>query len=266
MSLFVAGMKGNTQYHMRGVVQFSDGSQFVDADQLFTTGAVPAAQLPAITATTTAGMTPQSGVELLDLVGAGGAATTSPLVITDLDGNVLWSYNPGLAPRAPNPIKLLPNGHFLINFFGSGPDGSNSVLQEVDLAGQLIWQMTATDLNNALAAATCGGDGCNITVLGTHHDFVMLPNGHLIVIAATENTQIVPGTTVIGDVIIDHLFGGRRQPDYFHPAPELAGEGGLRERNGCREYCLEAGLSGRFHAGWGNGADGLVLCAAWPVV
>jgi hypothetical protein len=201
VSVFVAGMKGNTLYHIRGVVQFSDGSQFMDADQTFSTGALPAAQLPAITATTTGGMTPQSGVEVLDLVE--GATTASPLVVTDLSGNVLWSYNPGLEPLIANPIKLLPNGHFLINFSGTSTDGANSVLQEVDLAGQLIWQMSATDLNNTLAAARCGGDGCKITVVGTHHDFVMLPNGHLIVIAATENTQIISGTTVTGDVIID---------------------------------------------------------------
>jgi hypothetical protein len=50
----------------------------------------------------------------LDLVG--GATTASPVVVTDLGGNVLWSYNPGLAPLGANPIKLLPNGHFLINF------------------------------------------------------------------------------------------------------------------------------------------------------
>ena len=79
------------------------------------------------------------------------------------------------------------------------PDGVNSVLQEVDLTGKLIWQMTAADLNKALAAATCAG--CNITVIGTHHDFVQLPNGHLIVIAGTQ--QVISGTTVIGDVIID---------------------------------------------------------------
>ncbi len=59
--------------------------------------------------------------------------------------------------------------------------------------------MTAADLNKALAAATCAG--CNITVVGTHHDFVMLPNGHLIVIAATQ--QDISGTTVTGDVLID---------------------------------------------------------------
>ena len=195
--LFVAGMKGNTLYHMRGVVAFADGSQYMDADQTFTTQALPAAQLPVITATTTAGMTPQSGVELLDLVV--GPATVAPLAVTDLAGNILWSYNAGPAGLIPNPIKLLSNGHFLIIFSGLNPDGVNSVMQEVDLTGKVIWQMTAADLNTALAAATC--TGCNITVTGTHHDFVQLSNGHLIVIAGTQ--QVVSGTTVTGDVIID---------------------------------------------------------------
>ena len=72
-------------------------------------------------------------------------------------------------------------------------------MQEVDLGGNVIWQMTAAQLNQALAAATCAG--CNITVIGTHHDFVMLPNGHLILLAST--TQVVSGTTVTGDVLID---------------------------------------------------------------
>ena len=38
VSLYVAGMKQSTIYHMRGVVQFADGTQFNDADQTFTTG------------------------------------------------------------------------------------------------------------------------------------------------------------------------------------------------------------------------------------
>ena len=199
VSLFVAGMKGNTLYHMRGVVQFPDGSQYMDPDLTFTTGAYPAAQMPVITATTTSGMTPQSGVELLDLVF--GTGTVSPVAITDLNGNILWSYNPGLGNGfLANPIKLLPNGHFLIIFTQSAViDGLNSILQEVDLSGKLIWQMTAADLNKALAAATCAG--CDITVIGMHHDFVMLPSGHLVVLASTQ--QVISGTTVTGDVIID---------------------------------------------------------------
>jgi hypothetical protein len=196
ISLFVAGMKGNTLYHMRGVVQFSDGTQYMDPDMTFTTGAYPTAQEPSITASTTAGMTPQSGVELLDLLGGG--AKVAPAVMTDLEGNILWSYNPGIASTL-NPIKLLPNGHIMLNFSGTVPDGANSILQEVDLSGKLIWQMTAADLNTALAAATC--TGCNITVNGTHHDFVMLPSGHLILLASTQQT--ISGTPLEGDVLID---------------------------------------------------------------
>ncbi|MGA8220995.1 MAG: aryl-sulfate sulfotransferase [Candidatus Acidiferrales bacterium] len=196
VSLFVAGMKGNTLYHMRGVVQFSDGSQYMDPDMMFTTGAYPTAQEPSLTATTTAGMTPQSGVELLDLVNGG--ATVAPGVVTDLEGNILWSYNPGITTTL-NPIKLLPNGHMMLNFSAGATDGASSILQEVDLSGKLIWQMTAADLNTALAAASC--TGCNITVIGTHHDFLMLPNGHLILLAATQ--QPISGTTLTGDVLID---------------------------------------------------------------
>lgn len=198
VSLFVAGMRANTLYHMRGVVQFSDGTQFMDADQTFTTGAIPAALLPTLTATTTEGMTPQSGVELLDLLFANSAGKFG-LAVTDLNGNILWAYDPGITGVVPFPIKLLPNGHFLINFSAIFPDGTNSVLQEVDLSGHLIWQMTAAQLNQELAVATC--PGCNITVVGTHHDFAILPDGHLIVIAAQQ--QVVSGVTVTGDVLID---------------------------------------------------------------
>jgi arylsulfate sulfotransferase len=196
VSLFVAGMLGNTLYHMRGMVQFSDGSQYTDPDLTFTTGAYPTAQMPVFTVTTTPGMTPQSGVELLDLLSPG--TGVAPAAITDLNGNILWSYNPALAGQL-NPIKLLPNGHILLNFSASSPDGSNSILQEVDLSGKVIWQETAADLNNALAAATCAG--CKITVLGTHHDFLILPSGHLILLAATQ--QVVSGATITGDVLID---------------------------------------------------------------
>ena len=59
-------------------------------------------------------MTPQSGVELLDL--AAGNAAVAPVAITDVNGDILWTYNPGAVGLAANPIKLLPNGNFLIDF------------------------------------------------------------------------------------------------------------------------------------------------------
>jgi arylsulfate sulfotransferase len=199
VNLYVAGMKQSTVYHMRGVVQFADGTQFTDTDRTFTTGAVPPTLLPNLTVTTTPGMTPQSGVELLDMVTISSPTHIPEVVVTDLAGNVLWAYQPTLpGGPGPNPVKLLPNGHFLISYSGQ-PDGNNFAMQEVDLGGNVIWLMTAAQLNQALAAATCAG--CNITVIGAHHDFVMLPNGHLILLAST--TQVVSGTTVTGDVLID---------------------------------------------------------------
>ena len=201
VSLYVAGMKQSTPYHMSGVIAFGDGSSFTDADFTFTTGALPANLVPATTVTTTAGMTPQSGVELLDTVIIDGGLLKAPeSVVTDLSGNVLWAYQPSLPNGpGPNPVKLLSNGHFLINFSGQ-PDGVNAVLQEVDLGENVIWQMNTAQLNAALAAATCAE--CNVTVIGTHHDFATLPNGHIIVIASTTET-LGDSTTPTGDVIID---------------------------------------------------------------
>ena len=199
VSLFVAGMRASTAYHLRGTIKFKDGSQFIDADSTFTTGALPVGKLPTFTATTTPGMTPQSGVELLDVINTGGVQGTG-MAVTDLQGNVIWTYDQGNTTLYANPIKLLPNGHFLmlLNTLGGG-DGANSVMREVDLAGQTVWEMTAADLNAALAAAPCAG--CNTTVVGAHHDFAILPNGHLIVIVSQKQT--ISSVVVTGDLLID---------------------------------------------------------------
>ena len=69
VSILVAGMKMSSTYHLRAVLNLSDGSSFDDADHTFTTGTLPAASLPTIAVTATPGSSPQSGVELLDLLG-----------------------------------------------------------------------------------------------------------------------------------------------------------------------------------------------------
>lgn len=205
VNIYVAGMLPNTLYHMRAVIQFTGSSTVDDSDHTFTTSSFPAAALPTLSASTTPGMVSQSGVELLSLLNTPGKLTAE---VTDLAGNVLWGYNPQLSYGAysANPVELLPNGNFLMNFSGN-PDGYSSVIREVDLGGNVVWKMTAGDLNQALANATCSG--CNtITVIGTHHDIGVLPNGHLILIASEEKS--VSGligepdpVTVDGDVLID---------------------------------------------------------------
>ena len=196
---FVAGMLANSTYHMQATITFSGGVTFTDLDHTFTTGSLAAGTLPTLTATTSPGMTPQSGVELLDLISLDTTTNKMGVAVTDLSGNVVWTYNPEIPGVTADPIKLMSNGDFLINFSFGQPDGQNSVLREVDLTGNVVWQMTAAQLNQALAAANC--TGCNITVVGTHHDFALLPNGHVIVIAALQ--QVVSGVTVTGDVLID---------------------------------------------------------------
>ncbi len=186
---------------MRAVITLADGSTFDDVDQTFTTGTV-SARLPSLAVTTTPGATPQSGIELMDFVTID-ATSSSGVVLTDLEGNVLWAYSH--FPSQPNPVKLLPNGHFLMSFSGQ-PDGVSSTVREIDLAGQTVWELTGAQLNQELATATCAG--CNITVVGVHHDFAVLPNGHLIVMAAEDVaesglTGFPSPTTVTGDVLIE---------------------------------------------------------------
>ncbi len=203
VQILVAGMLGNTEYHMRAVAQFLDGSQFTDMDQTFVTGALPAGQTPTMTATTTAGLTPNPGIEMLDLISEANTGTAQNILATDLSGNVIWYYPLTNLSYYANPIKILPDGNVILNLNTQGTDGMNSLLEEVTLAGDVVWSMNAAQLNAALANA-----GFNITTGGTHHDVAVLPNGHLLVIASeTQNFTGLPGypgtTAVVGDVIID---------------------------------------------------------------
>ena len=110
VSIFVAGMQGSSTYHMQAAVQFTNGISATDGDHMFTTQAVPANMRPNLTVTTAAGMTPQPGIELLDVLGG----SPSGVVVTDLAGNILWTYAvPGVATNSVQGVKLLPNGDFL---------------------------------------------------------------------------------------------------------------------------------------------------------
>ncbi len=195
LSFFVAGMRASTEYHMRAVLLNSDGSQAFDVDHTFTTQALPADQLPSITASTSVGMTPQPGVELLDLYSL--STTLVPLAAYDLSGNLIWSYPypTGLGTTLQG-VHLLPNGHFLMNL-------SPVVLREVDLAGNTIRQMEGNNLAPLLVAA-----GINYHLIGFHHDVIALPNGHWIALinisvpcADIPNCSGLPDIT--GDVIVD---------------------------------------------------------------
>jgi len=199
VQILVAGMKANTTYHMRADVSYADGTQGVDQDHMFTTGSPLASRIPAFTATNPNGLTPSSGAILYHLTQ--GANQQLEAVATDNGGNVIWYYDYPANLGIPQPIKLLPNGHFLINICPSSLVGGQ--VREIDLAGNVYHQLTLTDLNNRLNAA-----GYTWLANAIHHDLLPLPNGHLILLVnrAQNFTNLTgyPGTTaVLGDALVD---------------------------------------------------------------
>ncbi|MGH9771739.1 MAG: aryl-sulfate sulfotransferase, partial [Candidatus Acidiferrales bacterium] len=210
VSILVAGMRASIPYHMRAVVQLSNGLQFTDSDHVFTTGGLQPTQLPTLTATTTPGMSPQSGVEMLDLM----FGNSVPVVVSDLAGNVIWTYSPsdGTSSDLMQPIKMLPNGHFLVvispnssDALGvSEPPGTITVAREIDLSGATVREISLTDLNTRLANANF-----NLVASDIHHDILPLPNGHWILLVntikqCTDLTGCPVGTTaVLGDALVD---------------------------------------------------------------
>jgi len=210
VGILVAGMQPSTTYHMRAHVDWYAGLSWVDQDQTFTTGAVPdqhfagtGNQGPLIVPGLTVihpspNLIPSAGVELLDLVAQSDDHILEAL-ITDLQGNVIWYYDVGQG-NYPSPFKPVPNGHFLV-VRSSGFDGF--VLQEIDLVGNVVRQITPAQVSQGLQEK-----GYAFSVTQFHHDVIILPNGHWIVLANTfkefTNLPGYPGTTnVTGDALID---------------------------------------------------------------
>jgi hypothetical protein len=192
LTILVAGMKAQTTYHMRAHADWSGGS-WVDQDKTFTTGALPSA-LPAPTITVTqpdSNATPAPGVELLSLIQPFGTQMLQS-VCTDLQGNIIWYY-----PEGGVPIKLMQNGHFILNL--------NTDLREIDLAGNTIRDVSATQVNQSLQA---NGYSFSINGASFSHDVLTLDNGHWIgLVKVTKDFTDLPGypgtITILGDGLVD---------------------------------------------------------------
>lgn len=199
VNILVAGMRAFTPYHMRAIVQFTDGTTFYDQDHVFVTSGLTPNRVPPLIATHFGIQNP--GVELLDLIAPGTSFVSA--VAVDLDGNVIWSYDVGEPQNIVFPVKLLPNGNMLVNIVGTGIPGSIYAVREIDLAGNTVRELTFDDLNQRLAQA-----GFGLKIGQVHHDVFPLPNGHTILLAArTQDFVNLPGypgqITVVGDVLID---------------------------------------------------------------
>ncbi len=201
--ILVAGMKQNSTYHMRAIITRADGTRQVDSDQVFETGAAPASRMPAMTVTLPSGASVSPGVALVCL-NSPLQNLGNPLRVMAVNpaGDLIWYYDYDSGLGSAQPIKLLPNGHFLMVLFG-GTTGPGGMVREIDLAGQTIHQFTVDQLNRWLAAS-----GVSWTGNAIQHDIVELPNGHLLVLVNSHKKfDTLPGhrgvTTVLGDAIVD---------------------------------------------------------------
>jgi arylsulfate sulfotransferase len=209
ISLLVAGMKANTTYHLQAIFT-GKSSTIKDTDYTFTTGGVPSAFAMTVKAVTANGQTPQPGIEIMNGVASGGLPGT---IATDLEGNIIWTYINAAdlaAGISDNPVRLLPNGDILMLVAHSssslltnatGTD-TNAEIREVDLAGDLVQNLSIADLNSRLAA-----NGFSIVGGAFSHEILPLSNGHFLTFVTTLKSVTLSGastpTTVLGDVVVD---------------------------------------------------------------
>ena len=211
VKVLVAGMTGNTLYHMRAKVVLDNGASYSDVDHTCTTGTPP--PTPAVQITSANGATPQPGIEIWNTVIP---SNVIQAYATDLQGNVIWSYRyQGSTVDLIQGIQLLPNGNMLmlISYLSSttvnGTLGLVNDVREVDLAGNLVREISMDTLNQKLAASNLRDASGNIYAFKSfHHSVIALPNGHWVMLAAYNKSYTnLPGSTgttsVIGDAIVD---------------------------------------------------------------
>jgi arylsulfate sulfotransferase len=191
-TVLVAGMRAGTTYHVQGKVTLPGGQMMTDVDNIFSTPVMSATAIPNLKIVQAAGSNTSPGIELIDSTNE--KTTTLQTLATDLAGNIIWYYQMGSGYIA-FPIKLLPNGHMLVVL-----NGPSEEIREVDLAGNIFFQLTTADVDEALAAA-----GLPFVVANFHHDIQKLPNGHYLILMNFEQTITnTPGfSQVIADAILD---------------------------------------------------------------
>src|SRR5579883_241845 len=222
MNMYVGGMRPNSNYQMRSEIISGTGATFGSWIP-FTTGSpgivIPSVSLP-VPATTSDDLTDH--VLLLDFLSFNSTQNATPAAF-DLQGNLLWYYNTASLPLQTGFLMTRPiaGGTFLV--FSNGANSANSViqqqlLQEIDLAGNVLRQTNASRVSEQLAAmglqssCTVGGQVCAGGFF--HHYAIRLSNGHTLVLMDIEKIEPpgtqpnnTPGGTgvldVIGDLVVE---------------------------------------------------------------
>ena len=187
MNFYLAGMRPNTEYSVKHIVE--TGSEFQDGPVLSLT--TPDVSLPI--AGYSVLMPPQTPIRRGILL----QSTVSQFTVaTDLYGNLVWFY-PGNITYITRPA---PGGFFFLIAQKPSADASQQILREIDLAGTPILETNAARINEQLLALG------KRQITGFHHEVRRLPNGKILVLASTEQilTDVQgPGPVdILGDMIL----------------------------------------------------------------
>lgn len=188
-NVYLAGLRPETQYRVRHVIRHEDGSEVEGPELSLCTGALSFS--PATTQTRVRGQ---------------GAAPEAVLyqnrlfeysVATDASDQVIW-YLPETIPYL---VGAHPGGYFFALMENSAGTDTDQKLRVIDLAGNTLLETNAARVNEQLEAMGIEG-----RMTSFHHDARRLPNGKILVLAATErklaNVQGPDEVPILGDMIL----------------------------------------------------------------
>ena len=155
IALLVAGMRPATTYHMRAQVTYASGATVYDSDHTFTTGPLPSNMVSFPHVTLAPGSS--SSVQGVDQVSALGPGVTA--TVFDKDGSLIWYYYDSTLPPLTFPLRFLPNGHFLVQYYQN--------IREVDLTGKTVREEKLAQLNSDLKAAGYAINAANFTMMSS---------------------------------------------------------------------------------------------------
>jgi Arylsulfotransferase (ASST) len=197
-NFIVAGMLADTTYLMRDVLD--DGT--VSAPLSFTTGSLPTdAKFPTFTVVQPpgAGTDLSQGVIFHAGVLSGISANTVTTLATDLNGNVIWYYDPVASGFAGYAQNIEPGGTvMMLGGKAIGVTAGYDTLRQVDLAGDTLRQTNIRAVNAELAALH------RPKIIDFDHEAKLLPNGQTAVIASTQKVVNYKGkpTKFTGDMVL----------------------------------------------------------------
>ena len=202
-NIYVAGMRADSEYSLH-------------AEVLTGSSVEPGPAVPFRTGIADGDVAP-----LMVSLHKGSGSTSEPFLVysievprsrpmaTDIEGNLVWY----LPEHDLSLTRMLAGGRFLVFSGGVNDENSrNQVLQEVDLAGNVIRETSidqvARQLERYGIQSVCKPNG-HECVPGFHHEAIRLPNGHTVAIASLERifTQGGQGSTdpidIIGALLLD---------------------------------------------------------------